>query len=130
MKLRHLADGRGLLLIAIAFAFALIPIAAFAAGAFWDDDGNPHEPMIEAIAAEGITNGCGTGQYCPDRAVTRAEMATFIARAFDLPDAGPAGFVDTGGSVHAADIDKLASSGVTTGCEADRFCPDLSLIHI
>ena len=83
--------------------------------------------MIEAITAAGITNGCATAQYCPDRAVTRAEMATFIARAFDLPDAGPAGFVDTSGSVHAANIDKLAASGITNGCEIDRFCPDSTI---
>jgi len=35
----------------------------------------------------GVTTGCGTndqGQriYCPDRGVTRAEMAVFIIRAF------------------------------------------------
>ena len=29
-----------------------------------------------------ITKGCGPGIYCPDRNVTRAEMAAFLGRAF------------------------------------------------
>jgi hypothetical protein len=40
---------------------------------------------IEQFAREGITNGCGGGNYCPDDVVTRAQMAVFIARAFALP---------------------------------------------
>ena len=39
---------------------------------------------IEQLAAEGITGGCGTGNYCPNNKVTRAEMAVFLVRAFDL----------------------------------------------
>ena len=35
----------------------LIATAAGAAGRFTDDNGNTHEGMIEAIAAEGITRG-------------------------------------------------------------------------
>jgi hypothetical protein len=39
---------------------------------------------VEALNASGITGGCGTGVYCPDRAVTRAEMAVFLAKALGL----------------------------------------------
>lgn len=39
---------------------------------------------IAALASAGITNGCDTDRYCPDAAVTRAEMASFLVRAFDL----------------------------------------------
>ena len=39
---------------------------------------------IEQLYKEGITTGCGGGNYCPERPVTRAEMAAFIMRAFDL----------------------------------------------
>lgn len=35
---------------------------------------------IKQLAAEGITNGCGNGRYCPDMVVTRAHLATFLAR--------------------------------------------------
>jgi pimeloyl-ACP methyl ester carboxylesterase len=40
---------------------------------------------IEQLASEGITGGCGGGKYCPNNTVTRAQMAVFIARTFDLP---------------------------------------------
>jgi hypothetical protein len=39
---------------------------------------------IEALAASGITGGCGVGVYCPGNTVTRAEMAVFIAGALGL----------------------------------------------
>lgn len=53
-------------------------------GRFTDDDGNVHEDNIEAIAAAGITVGCGDPEdnlYCPSRTVTRAQMAAFLIRA-------------------------------------------------
>ena len=39
---------------------------------------------IEQLALEGITGGCGGGNYCPDNPVTRAQMAVFLARTFGL----------------------------------------------
>jgi hypothetical protein len=46
---------------------------------------DPFAPWIEQLAAEGITGGCGGGNYCPGQAVTRAQMAIFLVRAFGLP---------------------------------------------
>ena len=41
------------------------------------------------MAELGVTRGCGDGTgFCPDRNVTRAEMAVFLSRAYNLPD-GP-----------------------------------------
>ena len=40
---------------------------------------------IEQLAAEGITGGCGAGVYCPDTDVTRAQMAVFLVKTFNLP---------------------------------------------
>ena len=40
---------------------------------------------IKQLAAEGITSGCGGGNYCPDDAVTRAQMAKFLVLTFNLP---------------------------------------------
>jgi len=40
---------------------------------------------IEALAARGITAGCGGGTYCPQNPVTRAEMAVFLVETFSLP---------------------------------------------
>jgi hypothetical protein len=39
---------------------------------------------IEALAASGITGGCGGDNYCPDQPVTRRQMAIFIAKALGL----------------------------------------------
>ena len=54
-------------------------------------------------------------------------MASFLVRAIQLPPAEtPAGFSDTGGNTHAANIDALAAAGITVGCSTDplRYCPD------
>lgn len=39
---------------------------------------------IEALAASGITGGCGGSNFCPNGTVTRGEMAAFLARALGL----------------------------------------------
>ena len=71
----------------------------------------------------GITTGCGSGRYCPSGTVTRAQMASFLVRAFNLPPSGTDHFTDDEGSIHEADINALATAGVTTGCGGTRFCP-------
>ena len=38
-------------------------------------------PWIEAMAAEGITGGCGGGNYCPQNPVRRDQMAVFLLKA-------------------------------------------------
>jgi hypothetical protein len=99
-------------------------------GTFVDDDGNVHEGGIEAIAAEGITRGCNppvNDRYCPDRTVTRGQMAVFLSRALHLPAAGRDYFIDDSTSVFEDGINRLAASGITQGCNPpanNRFCPD------
>jgi len=39
---------------------------------------------IEALAASGITTGCGSGNFCPNQNVTRGELAKFPANALGL----------------------------------------------
>jgi hypothetical protein len=39
---------------------------------------------VEALAATGITAGCGATTFCPDQPVTRRQMAAFLARALGL----------------------------------------------
>jgi hypothetical protein len=93
-------------------------------GTFVDDDGNVHEPNINAIAAAGITAGCGYRLYCPSRAVTRAEMATFLVRALGLTVAASGPFVDIAGNPHEQSINAIAAAGITAGCGTGRFCPN------
>ena len=40
---------------------------------------------IEQLAAEGITGGCGANLYCPHESVSRAQMAVFLVKTFNLP---------------------------------------------
>jgi hypothetical protein len=40
---------------------------------------------IKQLVAEGITAGCGNSNYCPESPVTRAQMAVFLVKTFNLP---------------------------------------------
>ena len=60
----------------------VLPVSA---QSFVDDDTSVFEAEIEAIRAAGITLGCAPERFCPNRPVTRAEMAAFLIRAVDRP---------------------------------------------
>ena len=45
---------------------------------------DPAYQFVEALAASGITAGCGGGAYCPDSPLTRRQMAVFLAKALGL----------------------------------------------
>lgn len=93
---------------------------------FADTDGHIFEADIAWLAAKGITAGCGDGTtFCPAASLTRAQMASLLVRAFDLPATGSSPFTDVSG-VHAANINALAAAGITSGCNASgtRFCPN------
>jgi hypothetical protein len=46
---------------------------------------SPFANWVEQLAAEGITGGCGGGNYCPQNANTRGQMAVFLVKTFKLP---------------------------------------------
>ena len=53
---------------------------------FIDDDGDPYEAAIDRLRVAGVTIGCDppeNNRFCPDRSLTRAEMATFLIRAIE-----------------------------------------------
>ena len=90
-------------------------------------------PYTKRLADLEITVGCRSEplRYCPQQVVNRGQMASFLARAFDLPAADPAGFgdVDPQTNVHSQNIDKLAASEITVGCRSEPFsyCPSNSV---
>jgi S-layer homology domain len=47
-------------------------------------DSHPFFPFIEALAASGVTGGCGGGKFCPDNSLTRGQMAAFLSKALGL----------------------------------------------
>ena len=51
---------------------------------------HPFFQYIEALAASGITGGCGGGNYCPDNPLTRGQMAVFMSKALGLTWGAPA----------------------------------------
>ena len=100
---------------------------------FADDDGNPHEEAINELFVAGVVKGCGWEDgkrlYCPKRAMTRAEMATVLDRAFQFPRTSTDHFQDDDGSVHERAINEAAAAGVVRGCNAAerRYCPNMSM---
>ena len=116
--------------LVVSGAVPLLADASAPGGSFRDDDGNIHEGFIEAIAAAGITLGCNppmNDRFCPDGSVTRGQMAAFLVRALELPVAKGDYFSDDGGSVFEADINRLAASGITRGCNPPGNDPSLAV---
>jgi hypothetical protein len=91
---------------------------------FTDDNGTTHEPNINRLAEAGITAGCSATRYCPGGIVTRAQMATFLTRAFDVPWTATNWFTDDNGSTHEPNINRIAAAGITVGCGGKSYCPD------
>jgi hypothetical protein len=85
------------------------------------------------VAAAGITRGCNppaNSRYCPDDAVTRGQMATFLSRSLDLAPTTRDHFTDDAGHTFEDAIDRLAAARITLGCNPpanDRFCPDTTV---
>ncbi len=84
---------------------------------------------IGKLSARGITVGAGNGNYLPDQAVTRQEMAAFIIRAlgdFDPPPPTSQRFADVPPeNPFYAFIEQMAVRGITGGCDQDGtiYCP-------
>jgi len=95
---------------------ACMPTPAFAAD--W----------IEQLAAEGITGGCGGGNFCPAAPVSREQMAVFLLKSEHgsayLPPHCAGAFADVDcPSLFADWIEQLAAEGITGGCGNGNYCP-------
>jgi type VII secretion-associated serine protease mycosin len=91
---------------------------------FTDTAGTAFETSIEWAFASEIASGCTATRFCPTQSVTRAEMATFLTRALDLPPASVDWFTDDAGHSLEGNINRVATAGLTKGCTATRFCPE------
>jgi hypothetical protein len=100
------------------------------AEARFDDSGqiaSPHIRNVNLLHEVGVARGFEDGTYGPTLSITRAQMASFIARAIEevsgeqLPRARV--FRDVSG-VHRANIEKLAAIGVVEGRRSGIFAPD------
>ena len=97
---------------------------------FSDDNGHALESAINRLAEAEITLGCNppaNDRFCPNRGLTRAEFAAFLARAYELPETGSDRFVDDEGHVLEGAINRIAVEGWTFGCNPptnNRYCPN------
>ena len=85
---------------------------------------------IKQLAAEGITGGCGGGNYCPADPVSRDQMAVFLLKAKHgssyVPPSPTGVFTDVPTNYWSASwIERLAAEGITGGCNASppMYCP-------
>jgi len=83
---------------------------------------------IEQLAVEGITGGCGGGNFCPDAPVTRQQMAVFLLKSKHGASFLPASCLGVFGdvacpSLFADWIEQLAAEGITGGCGSGNYCP-------
>ncbi|HEY4228899.1 MAG TPA: S-layer homology domain-containing protein, partial [Thermoanaerobaculia bacterium] len=95
--------------------------------------GSPAASYIEELFHEGVTAGCGSGDYCPDAPLARAEAAVLLLKMehgadYEPPPATGTVFADVPADAFAAAwIEQLALEGVTAGCGGGNFCPDATV---
>ncbi len=107
---------------------------------------------VHYMAVQNVTLGCGGGQYCPNGAISRSDMAIFVAKAIVAPQGG-AGVPETYGpdpvtgfsyscapgspNLHFTDISTsdsfckhvhyLWARNIVSGCSATAYCPTLGV---
>jgi SpoIID/LytB domain protein len=91
---------------------------------FTDDDGGAHEYATVWANRAGIALGTSDTTFAPRRAVTRAQMASFLARTFAVPARTDRPFRDVSGGPHADAIASVAAAGIARGYEDGRFRPE------
>jgi hypothetical protein len=95
---------------------------------FTDDNGHPAESSINGITESGVLMGCEKGQVCPNRLITRGEMAAMIARAFPTKaKPNPGKYSDIADSAFKEPLSLLAAQGGLMACDQptnQRLCPD------
>ena len=92
-------------------------------GAFTDTAGTTHDLAIAAIVEAGIAGGFSDGTFRPNAAVTRGQMATFLASAAALDELPQGLFTDVAGSVHAGRINAAAVAGIAAGFDDGTYRP-------
>ena len=100
-----------------------LDLPATSADYFQDDEASKHEDNINRLAAQGVTEGCTSTNYCPTGPVSRGQMASFLSRALALPAADHDYFGDDNGTPHEDSINRIAAAGITIGCGGASFCP-------
>lgn len=96
---------------------------------------HPAYTAIEALRQKNIINGCTTNpnRFCPNDTVTRAQVAYFLLRGkyggdFNPPSPTSPSFTDVNpSSAYYPWVEYLKTTGITSGCDKDRYCPSITL---
>lgn len=82
-----------------------------------------HRRAVESLLAAGIVQGSG-GRFRPDDAVSRAQLASIVAKAggYTASASAPT-FPDAAGTVHEPAIRALAEAGLVRGYDDGRYYP-------
>lgn len=99
---------------------------------FVDLDGHLAEKSVGALTAAGVRMGCGDDRFCPDRPITRGEMAAMIARAlrWETDNSDPLPYSDLRNSPFGHVMAELAGRGGLHACNEPlntRLCPDAAV---
>lgn len=121
----RLSINRGQAASLIARATGLAPVAG--GSGFSDTEGSVHEENIRALADADILEGFPDGTFRPLAPITRAQIASALARALDVDDPSRSCFSDTSTSIHGGRICALAELGVVTGFADGTFRPTLAV---
>ena len=120
----HHLVSRGNMAMMLARALRVSPSQA---NHFEDDDGHLAEGAINGLVDAGVRIGCETGRVCPDRPITRGEMAALITRAFTWDRAtNPDRYADLADSPFREALAKLADRGGLLTCDPpvnENLCP-------
>ncbi len=97
-------------------------------GRFSDvSEANAHAGAIARLLEEEVVYGCASDAYCPENALTRGQLATYLSRVGGLAEGSGATtrHIDVPPDhPHARGIDELRARGIAVDCGPDAFCPD------
>jgi hypothetical protein len=86
--------------------------------------GGAHTDAIHRAAARGIVEGASDRTYRPSAGVTRAQVASLLARSLPLSPQGRSPFPDVrDGAAHAGAITALAEAGIAVGDRDGLYRP-------
>src|SRR5699024_9761299 len=83
--------------------------------------GNSHRAAIDWLADNQIALGDTDGNFNPSAPVTRAQMASFLWRTVNEPDATAAHSFTDVPSAHAQAVSWLSEMGITTGVDEHTY---------
>ncbi|WP_242213477.1 S-layer homology domain-containing protein [Bacillus cereus group sp. BfR-BA-01383] len=112
---------KGITAVALTGSLLLTPISSYAASD--DITGHLFEQHMRTLINKGIMSGYGNNVYLPDKEITRAEFATLIAKALQLPQAD-SNFNDVPKTYGLYDgVSRAFGAGIIKGRSPETFAP-------